>query len=254
MGLNMTMKEFSKTIENDARSKRDYWTSLDKMKMDYSGNLVNGNFRLKLNDTAINQLANKTNAKGLALYAKTLRDRGQYARLSSLFNYHIKDELKYRESLDKKSDMLIRSKDGICRAVLTNKYEIIDNESIKDILEKKLENRDVSITNCKIDEDYMNVRIKFNDLEYNDGKSPLYPCIHVKNSEVGLSSLFITAVLYRQICSNGMVTQLKEGKTISKRHFSNQFVDELIDESIIDCIDSVEHVIKPFLKTKEEGP
>ena len=121
-------------------------------------------------------------------------------------------------------NMFIRFKSNEVRAIFTPRYQPVDN---KDVL-KKLEMMDYSPENevqCHLDDELMFLGIpderKLFELP---GRDRMMPGISISNSEIGLSSLSISAFVLRLVCSNGLISTTQE--SASYRHISERILVE----------------------------
>ena len=125
---------------------------------------------------------------------------------------------------ERNDNMFIRFKGNDVRAIFTPRYQPVDN---KDVL-KKLEMMDYAHeteVQCHIDEEFMGLNIpderKLFELP---GRDRMMPGISISNSEVGLSSLSISAFILRLVCSNGLISTTQE--SASYRHISERVLVE----------------------------
>lgn len=131
-------------------------------------------------------------------------------------NHWIKEE--------RNENMFIRFNGNDVRAIFTPRYQPVDN---KDVL-KKLEMMDYdpeTEVQCHLDDEFMGLSIpderKLFELP---GRDRMMPGISISNSEVGLSSLSISAFVLRLVCSNGLITTTQE--SASYRHISERILVE----------------------------
>lgn len=222
----IALEEFIENILKDSEGKHDYNVKTSQLKMSPQGMFTtkpmegNDGFSLEFDDNGFSQVCTKIEVPELYKYAQKLYDQGQTARLSSLFNYHL-DEFSKKYS-DK--EWWVRSKDGKCRAFMTDKYGIYDNDFISDILYENFKDRNVDVVGQSFDNGYMNCRIRLLDSYYNAGTKkkddPLYMGIHITNSEIGLSSIGMSLIVYRLVCTNGLIREEKS-QVLKQKHIGN---------------------------------
>lgn len=112
---------------------------------------------------------------------------------------------------------MIRTLDGKARAFLSDKYHRIDNDQIAEAVLQSFQKSDqpLEIVSTEVTDRRLYINARFPKLEnavaVND---PVQMGVTISNSEVGGGALSITPMLYRLICTNGMVagSTLDEGK------------------------------------------
>lgn len=248
------LDDFMREIEADKFGKKDFRINNDCLKMDDDGSLVgesdDQSFVLKLNEWGRNQVLWRTGATGFNKYGSYLHEIGREKELADLFNMHM-ERLVERRGIKK---WLVRAKGGTARAVLTDRYSMLDNDFLADNIYKYFKDIDVSVVGNNISDVYMNIRIKINDMTIsaNNDSDPLSVALHVVNSEVGASSIVVYPVVYRQVCSNGMVVEYGTGQKFRQRHLvSADEGQEKINAKVADAIKAGDVAISEFLKTKD---
>lgn len=101
----------------------------------------------------------------------------------------------------------IRTLDGKARAFLSDRYRRIDNYAIaKGTLPIIAEMPDAEVISCEITEDRMYIKVLNPRLEAEVQKGDIVQAgIVISNSEVGLGSVSVMPLVYRLVCSNGMI-------------------------------------------------
>lgn len=186
-----------------------------------------------LTDYAFTQLLTK--AEMPVRYMKKLMEQNP-KMVSDQFNFWIRKE----KDTEVKNKALLRgvyddNGDFTVRGILTEKYTVLDNEEILDAMLKFSETLpDFEIVKIINNENLFYMRIVFNDLQEDFGVSPegmrdiVKVGLDITNSEVGYSSLFITPVTFRLVCTNGLKMWKEEEGLLKKRH-AHMEPDELRD-------------------------
>lgn len=105
------------------------------------------------------------------------------------------------------SERMIRTLDGTTRAFLSNRYRRIDNYEIAEtVLPIISEMPDAIFESCEVTDTHMYIKVVNPRMtaEVTPGDVVQSGMI-ITNSEVGLSSVKIQPLVYRLVCSNGMV-------------------------------------------------
>ena len=109
------------------------------------------------------------------------------------------------------------------RAVFTPRYKPLDNLEVLDKLNDLgygLETR----VQCHLDAEFLSLSIPDGGKTFSVNGDRITPGISVANSEVGLSSLRISAFFLRLKCTNGLI--VKTGITAAYRHVSRKILEE----------------------------
>lgn len=223
-GLKLT--DFVKTVHADSLGKSDYIEKASNLKMDSLGRLTTRaeneeHFTVKFNEWGLAQTLGRMEVPGLREYGKYLMEKEETYRLSNIFNFHLD------QTVEKKGDKewLIRTKNDVCRACLSDRYSIIDNEDIIHSIYETFKDENIEVVGNSIDHTYMNLRLKMTEIQLNAGteqnKDPLFLGVHVLNSEVGASSVIIYLIIYREVCTNGLVREISRGGGYKQRHIIN---------------------------------
>lgn len=161
------------------------------------------------------------------------RIRKQNPVLASLAIRHGLDlKAKERTRSGKPEGRLIRMLDGKVRAVLSPSYRRLDSFDIAEsvlptIFEKKLDVRSCAIGETKM---YIKAFAPFLRGEVKRGDEVMYG-LTISSSDVGAGSVQISPMLYRQICSNGMISTL----AFRKFHLGRSLADDKVQELLSDA-------------------
>lgn len=105
------------------------------------------------------------------------------------------------------SKRMVRTLDGNARAFLSNKYRRIDNYEIANVVLPIIsEMRGAKVESCEVTDDHLYIKVVNPRLEgeVNVGDA-VQAGVIIRNSEVGLGSVYVAPLLYRLVCSNGMI-------------------------------------------------
>jgi hypothetical protein len=109
------------------------------------------------------------------------------------------------------------------RAIFTKRYKPVDNFEIFERLENLGYTPDTKVQ-CHLDSEFMSLSIPDGKQTFTVNGDKICPGISIANSEVGLSSLKISAFFLRLVCTNGMVA--KTEISAAYRHVSVKILDE----------------------------
>lgn len=101
---------------------------------------------------------------------------------------------------------MIRTLDGNARAFLSDTYKRVDNEEVFDGVYPVLEKLGASIESCNISDDYMHIQAILHRTEGEIRPGDVVKSgFVISNSEVGRGALTVRHLIFRLVCSNGMI-------------------------------------------------
>ena len=205
MKAGRSIQEMAAEIMRQSEAKADYLVKTDNIKMDvwnnqpilhlYDDNGIERVEPLDIRSTAHQQLSDFLGIHR-RYYTKMLQED------SELLSYNV------NRWLQKKSEQrMIRTIDGHARAFLSSRYRRIDNLDIArvtlPIIEKMTGARYES---CELTEDYMYIKVVNPRLTAEVTPGDIVQAgVIISNSETGQGTVCVRPLVYRLVCSNGMV-------------------------------------------------
>lgn len=201
----------------DDKGKFDTEVHSKSLRMDNNGILSDDSTQFSLTDWATTQLAGKLEIP--VRYFKKCPPELQ----AQNFNHWAQNT---------ETNWLLRSRsagnENVIRAVLAaGKYSKLDNGHIVEMLKQILgdgSKTDYDINMWNLDDGGFHLRLTFPDLTTNigtlsDGKPDTHRVgLHIANSEVGKRSVLITPLVYRLVCTNGLMRWTSDGDSLQLRH------------------------------------
>ena len=205
--------EYLEKVKQDDAGKYDVNTPINRVRMN-EGRLQGitnqqGHTTFHLTDWAMNQLCFKLGVpkKYMEKCPPALRDENINHWLSQP---DLKDEVK------------LRCKNNLVRGIVSDKYVPLDNGSVLGIANDLLDGKDIDIKNFDLSEQSFNMRLTFPRLTKDVSKSKvgdIVQCgVHIRNSEVGSSSVHVYALVFRLRCTNGLVSAGGDDEILNQRH------------------------------------
>ena len=141
-----------------------------------------------------------------------------------------KKNLDYWIEKERNDELFFRMNGDQVRAIFTPKYSPVDNFEVMERLDSIGYDGD-TLVQCHLDEEFMSLNIPDPERTFsiNGDNDKVRQGISIANSEVGLSSLKISAFLLRLVCTNGLVTRTEVDS--SYRHVSRRVLEEF--ESVV---------------------
>ncbi len=212
MKAGRTVQEMAREILRQKDAKQDYAVNTANMHMETSGHtpilrIVDNDGIDRVEPLDIQQTAHRQLGAYLGIpqkyYEKMLTEN------AGLLADNVNSWLQRRDS----ETRLIRTMDGRARAFLSDRYRRIDNLDIANITLPIIEEMpDAYYESCQLTEDYMYIKIVNPRLTAEVTPGDIVQAgVVISNSETGLGAVSIQPLIYRLVCSNGMV--VNEAKT-----------------------------------------
>jgi hypothetical protein len=163
-----------------------------------------------LTEWAHTQLAEKTGIP--KKYYDRMREAEEFELLADNINTWLRGERR-----------LIRILDGKVRAILSDRYRIIDNYDLVFLALDEFQKKEtVEIHRIDLTETMLYIKAIDRTLtETVKEKDVVYGGLIIRNSEVGASALRIEPFILRKVCSNGLILQ----RTLKKIHLGRQITE-----------------------------
>ena len=120
---------------------------------------------------------------------------------------------------DAKSKLLLRTLDGKVRAVLSDRYKILDNHDLLLSCLEEFKDMGAELHRADLTESHMYIKaiVPHTKEEIRQGDTVI-PGVIIQNSEVGSGAFKVTPFMLREVCSNGMIGE----SAISKIHLGRK--------------------------------
>jgi hypothetical protein len=153
--------------------------------------------------------------------------------------------------------------ENLVRAVLSaDRYSKLDNEHIVEMLRGILgegDKADYDVSMWHLDDGGFHLRLTFPDLTTNigtlaDGSPDIHRVgLHIANSEVGKRSVMITPLVYRLVCTNGLMRWTNDGDSLQLRHVHLQHheIYGRVAQAIGMALKAGDAMIKQLIQAKE---
>ncbi len=149
---------------------------------------------------------------------------------------------------------LLRAKHDRLRAVLSARYSPLDNRQLLDALAPLLEAK-WRLDWFALGEDGMHLRLidPSRTREVRPG-DPICSGIHVRNGETGQYSISVDTLVWRQVCSNGLIA-LVAGESLLRRrhvHIEPRRFQAMLEEAIAQALGHGERMAERFRASVKE--
>lgn len=204
MKTGLTLDQFAATILSQSQQKADYLVDTRNLQLETYGSDIYlhmyDNHAEVLEPLQINQTAHRQFGTHLKIPA------AYYDRMLTthpeLLAHNVNSWFQ-REP----SKRMLRTMGGTARAFLSNRYRRIDNLEIAQVVLPIIhEMEGAHIESCQITESRMYLKVVNTRLEAEVVPGDIVQAgVIISNSEVGLGSVCIQPLVYRLVCSNGMI-------------------------------------------------
>lgn len=118
---------------------------------------------------------------------------------------------------------LFRTLDSRCRAVLSDKYMVLDNAAVAENVLPVLASSGAEVVSCDVTDTNLYIKAVTPRLTFDIAKGdPVQAGIVISNSEVGCGSFRVEALLYRLVCTNGLISA-NDRYGYSRAHLTSAF-------------------------------
>lgn len=184
----------------------DYYQKLRETKVDDKLTISLGDKEYHITEYALSQLCGKLGVP--VTYLKKCYKEGKVRLAMNNLVTWMKDDDR---------DILFRSYGHSIRGILSNRYSVLDNrELLSNLLESNIL-RGFDIKSAYMDMDRLHMRVVDSQMIKIDGED-LFAGIQIDNSDVGKSSLSVKYLIYKQVCSNGLILPRGEGVLFRQKH------------------------------------
>ena len=230
-----TLTELAMELDRQNRAKKDYLLDTRSLIMDADENgamltMVNEktgtNTLLGINDIAHSQIATSLGIP-TKYYEKMQRENP--ALLAENVNAWFNNDPKTH---------MVRTLDGTARAFLSDRYRRIDNYDLANQVLPMLQDLDVKFESNEVTDSRMYIKV-VNERITKEVKPGDYvqSGLIITNSEVGMGTVTIQPLLYRLVCTNGMVVNAAQNRTkrrhIGKRNFATDDFVMFADDTLL---------------------
>lgn len=199
-----SVQELALEINRQQKTKRDFLPYMKRVEVFEHNNELNLGFKIQDNESELfTAPLTKNGHEQLAGYTKIP------SRYYDLMRQNHTDLLvtNVKHWLNLSTDRrMIRSLDGNIRSIMSDKYRRLDNYDLINHILPILNEAKAEIESCEVTETKLYLKAITHKVQAEIKKGDLVSAgILITNSEVGKGSLNVQPLVYRLVCSNGMV-------------------------------------------------
>ena len=200
MKTGKTLSQLAAELERQQNAKRDIVADTRKLTMLSTENA----FQMEINGAKetfpITDIAGKQIADHTGIPTKYYEKMPQELRAINVNHWNNADH----------SKRLVRTLDGKARAFLSERYKMLDNFDLAEaVLPVLQEFPDAKIESCELTDRRMYIKALFPRIEGELAKGDLVQSgVVISNSEIGQGSLRVEPLIYRLVCTNGLISNI----------------------------------------------
>ncbi|MGK7913114.1 MAG: DUF932 domain-containing protein [Synechococcus sp.] len=224
MKSGLTLLEMAQELQAQIDSKQDYVADTRQLELD--GDILTIHTeqaqQFDVTDHTHRQIAQRLNIPGK--YYSRLREQAP-SLLSSNVNHWFENNPERR---------LVRTLSGSARAFLSNRYRRIDNYQIAEAALTALREygSGLQIASIGLTESRLYIKAINQQVEMEVKKGdPVQAGVVISNSEIGLGSIRVEPLVYRLVCTNGLIAQ---DRSYKKYHVGREIQGEMAQELFSD--------------------
>jgi hypothetical protein len=206
----MNLVELATEIMRRAESKRDFVAETTDLVFGENALAIDAAGRFPLTDHAHGQIADRVGIP--KRYYDRMRAEAP-ALLADNVNHWFREQPERR---------MVRTLDGKTRAFLSDRYHRIDNEQIADAVLPALLERGGhgAVVSCCVTDAKLYIQALFPRLEGEVRRGdPVQGGVIVSNGEIGNGALDVRPMIYRLVCTNGLISgQIAEDARLRRKH------------------------------------
>jgi hypothetical protein len=134
---------------------------------------------------------------------------------------------------------MLRCKGGAVRGILSPRYAKLDNRQLLDALFPLLSSTRYHVSLAQLTPESFHLRLIDSTIARDVLPGDrLFVGIHVANSEVGLRAVTVDALVFRLICTNGLIRRVNEKSLLRQRHIhvADARFRELLERAIREAV------------------
>jgi len=199
-----SLSDLAIELERQQTAKRDFVADTRKLSMNPESNIL----ELDMESDVLNLNMNRHAHQQVASWAKIPQkyyDMMPADLRATNVNHWLQETSAKR---------MVRTLDGNCRAFLSDRYRCLDNfELASSVLPVLSEVEDMRVESCELTDRRMYIKALFPKLETEISVGDVVQSgVVISNSEIGDGSLRVEPLIYRLVCSNGMISNMSQKK------------------------------------------
>lgn len=221
MKQGMTFDDVKAQVAHEAEHRNDFFAPTNQLRLEAErvegkSHLLTPQGRFGLRDTAHLHLAEVTGI-----------DRRYYQRLRRESPALLAENVNYWLAQGGSKPRLVRALESDVRALASVRYATLDNDALLTAVEPILNEIGASVESCELDDEGITLKLVTPKLQGEVQKGDVVQAgLLIKNSEVRAGALLVQPLIFRLVCTNGLILGGVSGQAASRRHISRDWRED----------------------------
>ena len=211
MKQGMTFDDVVAQVERDAQHRNDFFAPNNELRLSTEGSqshLLTPQGEFTLRETAHLHLGEVTGI-----------DRRYYQRLRHEAPALLAENVNHWLSLSGPKPRLVRALDTDVRALASVRYATLDNDALLAAVEPVICDLGATLDSCYLDEEGLTLKLVTPKLQGEVKKGDVVQAgLLIRNSETRQGALAVQPLIFRLVCTNGLILGGASGRAASRRH------------------------------------
>lgn len=243
ISIDTGFEKLMKQAEEIQSHTADYIVRAKDIRMDDDLNIAFDNMRMPMSSFASSGLCGKLKVPTV-YYNRCAAENKELAAMN--INNWLKDDSR---------DFMVRTYDGRIRGCLSASYSKFDAPDLLKAVDESLGFDNYKLKGSFINEERLHLRMVEKEMLPIDGED-LFAGITIDSSDIGRSGLYVQFLIYKQVCTNGLILPKSSGQLFRQKHIgiSSEEFKEGIVEGLTGKFDEIKESTIELIKRNKEIP
>jgi len=196
-----TMQDLAKELDRQHKTKRDFIAPMHRVAVSAIPGTQDIGMRAGKETFPLNRLAEDQLARRVEIPVK------YFNRMKTEAPGLLEDNVNHWLKEGKEDKMMIRTLDNRVRAILSDKYRPLDNMDLAGAVLPTLAEMKINVMSAEVTDNRLYIKAITEKISAELHKGDVVQAgIVISNSEVGLGAVKIEPMVYRLVCTNGMIS------------------------------------------------
>ena len=220
MKVGTTLSDLALELERQQKTKRDFIAPSQELSITSAGDAlemeIKGHGNFGISDIAHGQLAQRLEIPA-KYYDRMRREDPGLLKINANTWLH-----------KEKENRMVRTLDGAMRAFLSSRYRPLDNYDMASAVLPILGQNATTVESCQLTEKRLYIKAVTTKIQMEVRKGDVVQAgIVISNSEVGMGSVKVEPMIYRLVCTNGMIAA---DSSLRKYHIAKNVEVDIAEE------------------------
>ena len=243
ISIDTGFEKLMKQAEEIQSHTADYIVRAKNIRMDDNLNIAFDNVKMPMSSFASSGLCGKLKVPTV-YYNRCAAENKELAAMN--INNWLKDDSR---------DFMVRTYNGRIRGCLSASYSKFDAPDLLKAVDESLGFDNYKLKGSFINEERLHLRMVEKEMLPIDGED-LFAGITIDSSDIGRSGLYVSFLIYKQVCTNGLILPKSSGQLFRQKHIgiSAEEFKEGIVEGLTNKFDEIKESTIELIKRNKEIP